>query len=142
MPRGYLTKIAKAQYGFVRDDAGGTDYFVPARLIASSGVGVGDYVEFDSAFDAGNGKSFVTRINLYEGEGPRLKHRGTVTSSALDRGFTFVRPDDGSGDAFLHITTMQRAGLELQRGDRVSYEVAESPQPGRRPNVIKIELAS
>ena len=45
-----------------------------------------------------------------------------------DRGYGFIEPEDGSKDAFVHISAIERAGLSsLSEGQKVSYEV----QPGR-----------
>jgi cold shock CspA family protein len=87
-------------------------------LLSRGGLSVGDHVECETATDEGNGRVFVTRMKLDEGEeGPRPKNRGTVLSNALDRGFTFISNDDGSGDAFLHITTMRDIGPRFRHID-------------------------
>ncbi|MCZ6741730.1 MAG: cold-shock protein, partial [Alphaproteobacteria bacterium] len=44
------------------------------------------------------------------------------------RGFGFIEPEDGSKDAFVHISAVERAGLSfLSEGQKVSYEL----QPGQ-----------
>ncbi len=53
---------------------------------------------------------------------------GTVKFFNIDRGYGFIEPEDGSKDAFVHISAIERAGLSsLSEGQKVSYEV----QPGR-----------
>jgi len=53
---------------------------------------------------------------------------GTVKFFNMDRGYGFIEPEDGSKDAFVHISAVERAGLSsLREGQKVSYEV----QPGR-----------
>ena len=53
---------------------------------------------------------------------------GTVKFFNVDRGYGFIEPEDGSKDAFVHISAIERAGLSsLSEGQKVSYEV----QPGR-----------
>ncbi|WP_245372592.1 cold-shock protein [Rhizobium leguminosarum] len=48
---------------------------------------------------------------------------GTVKWFNPDKGFGFIQPDDGSTDAFVHISAVQRSGLSgLQEGQKVSYE--------------------
>ena len=43
-----------------------------------------------------------------------------------EKGFGFIRPDDGSDDVFVHITAVQRSGLEGLKDDQaVSYELTE-----------------
>jgi CspA family cold shock protein len=40
------------------------------------------------------------------------------------KGFGFIQPDDGSSDAFVHISAVERAGLHsLNEGQKVSYEL-------------------
>ena len=40
------------------------------------------------------------------------------------KGFGFIQPEDGSQDAFVHISAVERAGLSgLREGQKVSYEL-------------------
>ncbi|MCC2602765.1 cold-shock protein [Sphingopyxis yananensis] len=49
---------------------------------------------------------------------------GTVKFFNVDKGFGFIEPEDGSGDAFVHITAVQNAGMAtLNKDQRVSYEL-------------------
>lgn len=44
------------------------------------------------------------------------------------KGYGFIRPEDGSADVFVHISAVQKAGhTTLAEGARVSYELL----PGR-----------
>jgi len=53
---------------------------------------------------------------------------GTVKFFNLSRGYGFIEPEDGSADAFVHISAVERAGLSsLSEGQKVSYEL----QPGQ-----------
>ena len=53
---------------------------------------------------------------------------GTVKWFNPAKGFGFIEPDDGSKDAFVHISAVERAGLtSLSEGQKVSYEL----QPGQ-----------
>ena len=48
---------------------------------------------------------------------------GTVKFFNTTKGFGFIQPDDGSKDAFVHISAVERAGLKsLNEGQRVSFE--------------------
>ena len=54
--------------------------------------------------------------------------KGTVKWFNAARGYGFIAPDDGSKDAFVHISAVERAGLSaLNEGRKVSYEL----QPGQ-----------
>jgi cold shock protein len=49
---------------------------------------------------------------------------GTVKWFDTTKGYGFIQPDDGGKDAFVHITEVQRAGLDgLKEGQKVSYEL-------------------
>ena len=40
------------------------------------------------------------------------------------KGFGFIQPENGGADAFVHISFVERAGLDnLNEGDRVEYEL-------------------
>ena len=50
--------------------------------------------------------------------------KGTVKWFNPGKGYGFITPDDGSKDAFVHITAVQNAGLDsLNEGQRVQYEL-------------------
>lgn len=49
---------------------------------------------------------------------------GTVKFFNTTKGFGFIQPDDGSKDAFVHISAVERAGLSsLGEGQKVAYEL-------------------
>ena len=49
---------------------------------------------------------------------------GTVKWFNSAKGFGFIQPEDGSNDAFVHISAVERAGLSsLNEGQKVSYEL-------------------
>ena len=49
---------------------------------------------------------------------------GTVKFFNISRGFGFIEPEDGSKDAFVHISAMERAGImSLNEGQKVEYEL-------------------
>jgi CspA family cold shock protein len=49
---------------------------------------------------------------------------GTVKFFNTQKGFGFIQPSDGSKDVFVHISAVQRAGLDtLVEGQKVSYEI-------------------
>ena len=49
---------------------------------------------------------------------------GTVKFFNTQKGFGFIRPDDGSKDVFVHITAVERAGMRsLVEGQKISYEI-------------------
>lgn len=50
---------------------------------------------------------------------------GTVKFFNTTKGYGFIAPDDGKGkDTFVHISAVQRSGLDgLYENDKVSYEL-------------------
>ena len=57
------------------------------------------------------------------------RQRGTVKWFNDTKGFGFIQPEDGSKDVFLHISDLQRAGLDAPReGDKLSYELQHGQQ--------------
>jgi cold shock protein len=49
---------------------------------------------------------------------------GTVKWFNATKGFGFIQPAAGGNDVFVHISAVQRAGLQgLSDGQRVSYEL-------------------
>ena len=53
---------------------------------------------------------------------------GTVKQFNPTKGYGFIEPEDGSKDAFVHISAVERAGLStLNEGQKISYEL----QPGQ-----------
>jgi CspA family cold shock protein len=51
---------------------------------------------------------------------------GTVKFFNPAKGFGFIQPEDGSKDVFVHISAVERAGMQtLSEGQRIQYEVVE-----------------
>ncbi len=58
---------------------------------------------------------------------------GTVKFFNGERGYGFIKPDDGGRDVFVHITAVERAGLkDLTEGQRITFEV-EPDKKGKGP---------
>ncbi|GHH15350.1 MAG: cold-shock protein [Sphingomonas sp.] len=63
---------------------------------------------------------------------------GTVKFFNADKGYGFIAPEGGGGDAFVHISAVEAAGMAtLDRDQRVSYELEED----RRGKVSAVRLA-
>jgi CspA family cold shock protein len=50
---------------------------------------------------------------------------GTVKWFNATKGFGFIQPQEGGKDVFVHISAVERAGLNgLNEGQKVTYEIA------------------
>jgi cold shock protein len=66
--------------------------------------------------------------------------QGTVKWFNAQKGYGFIKPDDGARDVFVHISAVERAGMKgLVEGQKVKYEL----QPGRdgKPSAENLQSA-
>jgi len=62
---------------------------------------------------------------------------GTVKFYNSTKGFGFIEPADGSKDAFVHVTALERAGISgLGEGQKVTYDL----ENGRDGKVSAVNL--
>jgi cold shock protein len=73
-------------------------------------------------------------------EGPMAT--GTVKWFNATRGYGFIQPDDGSKDVFVHVSDVERSGMDtLREGQKVSFEVREDPRTGKS-SAVNLRAAS
>jgi CspA family cold shock protein len=76
------------------------------------------------------------------GGGFPMAMTGTVKFFNGERGYGFIKPDDGGRDVFVHITAVERAGLkDLIEGQRITYEV-EPDKKGKGPKAVNLVISS
>ncbi len=57
---------------------------------------------------------------------------GTVKWFNAQKGFGFIQPDDGSGDVFVHISAVERAGRStLNEGQKLGFELERDRKTGK-----------
>lgn len=57
---------------------------------------------------------------------------GTVKFFNTTKGFGFIQPDSGGDDVFVHITALQRSGVQgLNEGDKVQFNTAVNERTGK-----------
>jgi CspA family cold shock protein len=48
------------------------------------------------------------------------------------KGFGFIVPDNGGSDVFVHISAVQKAGMNtLREGQKISFELQRDPKKGK-----------
>jgi cold shock protein len=58
--------------------------------------------------------------------------QGTVKWFNGQKGYGFIEPDDGGKDVFVHISAVERAGMQgLNEGQKVSFEVTANRKTGK-----------
>lgn len=72
---------------------------------------------------------------------PGVRVTGTVKFFGDDRGFGFIRPDDGGDEVFVHRTDLANSLNVLLPDQRVSYELADSKsKKGNGKKAANVEL--
>jgi CspA family cold shock protein len=66
--------------------------------------------------------------------------QGTVKWFNSEKGFGFIAPDGGGQDAFVHISAVERSGLNnLREGDKVTFELVADRKSGKM-SAEKLEI--
>ena len=53
------------------------------------------------------------------------------------KGFGFIERDDKEKDVFVHSSAVRDAGLELNEGDAITFEITETPKGNSAVNLQK-----
>ena len=57
---------------------------------------------------------------------------GTVKFFNTTKGYGFIQPDDGAKDVFVHISAVERAGMNtIVEGQKLSFDVVEDRRSGK-----------
>ena len=56
----------------------------------------------------------------------KTENSGFLKTWKDDRGFGFIKPDDGSEDIFIHISSLQNSPRRPYRGDTIHYQIEHS----------------
>jgi CspA family cold shock protein len=74
------------------------------------------------------------------GEEFPMAQTGVVKFFNGERGYGFIKPDDGGRDVFVHITAVERAGLKaLNEGQHISFDV-EPDKKGKGPKAVNLVI--
>ncbi len=70
-----------------------------------------------------------------------MSQQGIVKFFNADKGYGFIKPDDGGRDIFVHITAVEAAGLTtLNEGQRITFEV-EPDKKGKSPKAVELQVS-
>lgn len=57
---------------------------------------------------------------------------GTVKWFNNQKGFGFIQPESGGNDVFVHISAVERAGMDtLKEGQKLSFDIVADSQTGK-----------
>ena len=65
--------------------------------------------------------------------------KGKIKMYNEDKGFGFIRPDDGSNDVFFHVSSL-REGDEVTVGKAVTFETGVDPKSGKT-KAVSVDLS-
>jgi CspA family cold shock protein len=67
---------------------------------------------------------------------------GKVKTTLWHKGYAFLSRDDMGPDVFVHVSAVERAGIEaLNVGDRVAFDIETNPRTGR-PQATDLRLVA
>jgi cold shock protein len=61
-----------------------------------------------------------------------MAQKGKVKWFNSQKGYGFIQPDDGGKDVFVHVSAVERAGMQgLSEGQKVSFDVIANRRSGK-----------
>lgn len=70
-----------------------------------------------------------------------MRQIGTVKFYNTQKGYGFIKPDEGGNDIFVHVTAVERSGIgALAEGMRISFET-EPDKRGKGPKAVNLQQA-
>ena len=138
-------------FGFIQQDEGGEDVFVHISSVERAGLeglAEGQQLEF-TLVDRGGKVSASDLvvvgdvIAVQQKEAPQRELTGERATGTVKffngmKGFGFITRDDGQPDAFVHISAVERSGMQsLNEGDRLEFDI----EVDRRGKYSAVNLA-
>jgi len=123
-------------FGFIQRDDGGEDIFVHISQVERAGLeglAEGQELQFNLVDRGGKvsaadlqvvGDVIAVPAKAPQRELTGEKATGTVKFFNTMKGFGFITRDDGKEDAFVHISAVERSGLQgINEGDRFEFDL-------------------
>ncbi|MEQ1542712.1 MAG: cold shock domain-containing protein [Novosphingobium sp.] len=125
-------------FGFIQRDDGGEDVFVHISAVERAGLeGLAEGQQLKFTLVDRGGKVSASDLEVVGDVIPVAKRpeapqreltgersTGTVKFFNSMKGFGFITRDDGQADAFVHISAVERSGLQnLNEGDRLEFDI-------------------
>jgi CspA family cold shock protein len=127
---------AQKGFGFIQRDEGGEDVFVHISQVERAGLeGLAEGQELQFNLVDRGGKISAADLQVVgdvipvQQRAPQRqltgdKATGTVKFFNTMKGFGFITRDDGKDDAFVHISAVERSGLQgINEGDRFEFDL-------------------
>ncbi len=68
-----------------------------------------------------------------------MRQSGTVKFYNSQKGYGFIKPDDGGKDVFVHVTAVESAGIgNLDEGTRIFFDT-EPDKRGKGPKAVNLQ---
>jgi len=144
-------------FGFVELSDGSGDAFLHGSVLAQSGINTaqpgetlevrvgpghkGPHVTEVLSIDSSTAVPMASRRSNAQAttlNGPSVEETGTVKWFNADKGYGFIPPNGGGRDVFVHVSALERSGIEgLSEGQPVVVDVVE----GRKgPEAARVRL--
>ena len=144
-------------FGFIELSDGSGDAFLHGSVLAQSGTAAvqpgetlevrvgpghkGPHVTEVLSIDSSTAVPIASRRSssrVTTSDGPSVEETGTVKWFNADRGYGFIAPNNGGKDVFVHVSALERSGIEgLTERQAVVVDVVEG-QKG--PEAARIRL--
>ncbi len=71
-----------------------------------------------------------------------MRQTGTVKFYNSQKGYGFIKPDDGGNDVFVHVTAVEQSGIgDLTEGMRIAFDT-EPDKRGKGPKAVGLQQAT
>ena len=126
--------------------SGGSGYYIDvgaSELIANGSIKLKSGVDVKKLTEHFNPPMAELKLDMLESEltdtGEQGMPKGTVKMFNEEKGFGFIKPDDGGADVFFHVSALQE-GDDIAQGKAVTFEVGADPKSGKT-KAVSVDLA-